>query len=129
MAEHEPPAPGVLESIRRLCATGVALLQNRVELLGVELDEQKVRFLRVLFLAAITVFLGNTALLVLTATIIVLAGDSARNPVMIGFSILYVVGAVLAGLWLRKEIRSSPPAFGETLSELKKDLDWLKRRK
>jgi uncharacterized membrane protein YqjE len=127
MAESEPPL-GVLESFRRLCATGVALLQNRVELLSVELQELKVRSLRVLLLAAVTVFLGNSALLVLTATIVILAGDAGRKPLLIGFSILYVLAAVITALLLRKELRSAPPPLHETVSELKKDYDWVKRR-
>ena len=128
MVEPEPPAPGVLESLRRLCASGVALLQNRVELFSVELEEQKVRLVRLLLMTAVTVFLGNTAVLVLTATVVVLAGEAARKPVLIGFSIFYVLAAVFAGLILRKELRSAPPPFQETVAELKKDSDWLKPR-
>ena len=125
MAADPPPPAGVLESVRRLINTGVAVLQNRIQLFSVELEEQKVRVVRLLVLAGVTIFLANTALLAVSATIVVLAGDQARPAVLIALSVIYVAGAVWAGFALRKEIKSAPAPFQETLSELKKDTDWL----
>lgn len=126
MAGDETPAGGVVESVRRLWGTGLATLQNRVELFAVEFEEQKVRLVRVVLLAGAAVFVANTAILVVTATIVLIVGESARVPVLIGLSVVYVVAAIVAGLLLRKELRSAPPAFDGTLSELKKDREWLK---
>jgi len=120
----EEPA-GILESLRRLAARSVALLQNRFELFSVELEEQKARLLRVLVLLALTVFLGCLALATVTAAIVVLAGEKARGPILIVLSVLYIVAGIVAFLVLRKELRSAPTPFQETLSELKKDRDWL----
>jgi uncharacterized membrane protein YqjE len=127
MGENSPPA-GILESLRRLGRTGVAVLQNRLELFSVELEEQKVRGLRVLILAGAAIFLGNTALLVVSAVIVVIAGEQARLAVLIGLSILYILAALAAFLALRKELRSAPPPFHDTVAELKKDTDWLDPR-
>jgi uncharacterized membrane protein YqjE len=127
MAEPEPSAPGTLGSLRRICSAVLALLKNRVELFGVELQEQKARLTKVLLLIAATAFLGNTAVLVVTGTIIYLAGDSARKPLLIGLSIFYVGAAVVAAVLLRRELRSARPPFEDSVSELKKDCDWLKR--
>ncbi len=129
MPPDDPPRGGVFESLRGLCESGLALLQNRVELFSVELEEQKARLVRVLLLAAAAIFLANTAVLVVTACIVLLAGDSARVPVLIGLLLFYALAAVLAFLALRKELRSAPPPFSGTLSELKKDRAWLTPRK
>lgn len=125
MGETPPPPAGILESLRRLGRTGVAALQNRLELFSVELEEQKVRVVRLLVLAGAAIFLGNTALLTISATIVVVVGESARVPVLIGLSLLYLAAAIWAVLALRKELRSAPPPFRETISELKKDTEWL----
>jgi uncharacterized membrane protein YqjE len=125
MPSTEPPAPGLFESLRRLCDRGLALLQNRVELFGVEIEEQKVRLVRLLVLGGLTVLLSCMALGVITATIVVLAGEKARGPVLIALSALYVLAAMAAFMALRKESRSAPPPFRDTISELKKDRDWL----
>jgi uncharacterized membrane protein YqjE len=124
MGESPPPA-GILESLRRLGRSGVAALQNRLELFAIELEEQKVRVVRVLVLAGAAVFLANTALLAVSAAIVMLAGEQARLAVLISLSVIYILAALGAFLALRKELRSAPPPFQDTVAELKKDTDWL----
>ena len=125
MAEAEPPAAGLLASLRRLCSNGLALVQNRIELFAVELQEQKIRLVKLLLLTALTVFLGNTAVLVLTATVIILVGKDAHTVALISLSVFYTLAAIISGLLLRRELRSAPPPFADTVSELKKDCDCL----
>jgi uncharacterized membrane protein YqjE len=108
-----------------MCGAALGLVQNRLELIGVELQEQKERFIRVVVLAAALVFLGNMAALVVTYTIVKLAGTEAEKPVLVILSLLYVVGAVITFLWLRKELRAGPAPLSDTVSELKKDRDWI----
>jgi uncharacterized membrane protein YqjE len=126
MPSGDPPPGGVFNSVRALLVTGLALIQNRVELFGVEVEEQKARLVRSLVLAGVAIFLANTAVLVVTATIVLLVPDGARVGVLIGMCVVYVVAAVIAFQLLRKEMASAPPPFRGTISELKKDCDWLK---
>jgi uncharacterized membrane protein YqjE len=125
MGENPPPPAGIMESLRRLGRTGVAVVQNRIELFSVEIEEQKVRVVRLLVLAGAAIFLGNTFLLTVSATIVVMVGETARVPVLIGLSVIYFASALWAFLALRKELRSAPPPFQETVSELRKDSQWL----
>jgi uncharacterized membrane protein YqjE len=126
MPPGEPPSGGIFQSLRALCVTGLALFQNRVELFGVEVEEQKCRLVKQLILAGAAIFLANTAILVVTATIVLLVDQSVREAVLIGLSVMYVLAALTAFMALRKEMRSAPPPFSGTISELKKDCDWLK---
>ena len=103
----------------------MAVVQNRIELFSVEIEEQKVRVVRLLVLAGAAIFLGNTFLLTVSATIVVMVGETARVPVLIGLSVIYLASALWAFLALRKELRSAPPPFHETVSELRKDSQWL----
>lgn len=128
MPQTEPPPGGIFESLRKLLDTGLALCQNRLELFGVEVQEQKTRFLRLFILAAAALLLGNTAVLVITATLVVLAGEQARVFVLVGLSLLYLAAAVVAFLLLRREFKSAPPPFSGTISEFKKDREWLDPR-
>jgi len=125
MSEEQLRPRGVLESLRGICDSVVGLLQNRLELLGVELQEQKERLVKVILLAIGMLFLGNMAALVLTVTIVVLAGPEARKPVLVILSLLYVAGTVAAFLMLRKEMQAGSVPLKDTVSELKKDRDWL----
>jgi uncharacterized membrane protein YqjE len=128
MAEDQQPRTGMLQSLRRLCETGATLLHNRMELFGIELREAEARLIKVLLLAAAAIFLGNAALLVLTATIVIAVGEKARVPVLIGLCVFYVVAAAAAYLFIRKEIHSTPPPFSGTVGELRKDQEWLRGR-
>lgn len=125
MPSGEPPPGGVFAALRALLSTGLALLQNRVELFGIEVEEQKARLIRLLVLAGASIFLANTAILVVTGTIVLLVGEGARVAVLIGLCAFYIAVTLIAFLALRKELRSAPPPFKETLSELKKDCDRL----
>jgi uncharacterized membrane protein YqjE len=125
MAEPPPPPTGIVESLRKLGRTGIAVLQNRLELLSVELEEQKVRLSKVLALAGAAIFLGNAALLTISAAIVVLAGEKARLAALVVLSAIYILGALWAALALRKEMRAAPQPFQESVAELKKDGEWL----
>jgi uncharacterized membrane protein YqjE len=126
MEEEQSRPRGVLESLRGICDSVVALLQNRLELFGLEIQEQKERLIRVVLLAVGMLFLGNMAALVVTVTIVVLAGPEARKPVLIILSLLYVAATVAAFFALRKELRSGAPPLSDTVTELKKDRDWIR---
>jgi uncharacterized membrane protein YqjE len=125
MAEPEPAQHGVVESLRRLCDTGLALLQNRAELFAVEIQEQKTRLVRILLLAAAAMFAANMAAIVVTVTIIVLAGERGRVPALIGLCVFYLLATAAAFLALRRELRSAPPPLSGTIGELKKDRECV----
>jgi len=128
MGEAPPPPAGIFESLRSLGRTGLVAAQNRIELFSVELEEQKARLVKVLLLVVAAVFLANTAILAVSVTIVVLVGEPARIPVLICLSVLYLLAAVWACLALRKELRAASRPFHDTISELKKDADWLKHQ-
>jgi uncharacterized membrane protein YqjE len=58
MDEQETVRPGLLETLRRLGTTVLAIFQNRLELLVVELQEERVHLLNALLLTAAIVALG-----------------------------------------------------------------------
>ena len=129
MALNESPSGGVFESLRRLGVNGLALVRNRVELFSVELQIEEARLIKLLVLAAAAVLLANMAVLMGTAVVMVFAGERARVPVLLGLFLFYVLAATAAFFALRRHLRSTTPPFNETLSEVKKDCEWLTSRK
>jgi len=126
---EEDQHPGIFASMRRMCDTALAAVYDRVELVSIEVQEEKERLIHLFVLAAVVVFVGNMAVLMLTLTIVYLAGDRARGPLLIALTILYLAGAAWGYMALRKKLVSAPRVFNDTLSELKKDRDWLISRK
>jgi uncharacterized membrane protein YqjE len=75
------------------------------------------------------IFLCILAVLTITITIVVLVGDAARPFVLVGFCVLYSLGAWGALRGLRNRLQNRPRPFAATLDELKKDREWLTSRK
>lgn len=121
MSEDEQRPHGLFRSLKGLLQSGGALLQNRVELFVAEVEEQKARLVKLLLLCAVTMLLGNIALLVVSTIIVLVAGPAARLPVLIGLAVVYSGGALAAYLALRRELRDAPPPFRDTVGEIKKD--------
>jgi uncharacterized membrane protein YqjE len=130
VGDNEPNQPaGVFASLRRLCDLTLATAQTRLELVSVEFQEERERLIRVFILAAAVVFLGNMAVIMVTLTIAYLAGPSARGPLLITITVLYLVAAVSGYFVLRKQLRCAPRPFNDTLAEFEKDRKWLMERK
>ena len=128
MASSEPKSAGIIESVKRLGETALALLQNRLQLFSVELQEEKYRAIQaVLWLSAgvAFVFLG---LAIGVATVAILVLQQWGLPGLAGLTLLLLaVGAgVIAVMWSR--LKSGGLPFSGTLQELKKDSEWLRRK-
>ena len=115
--------------MRRVGDIALATAYNRIELAAVELQEEKERLIRVLALAGVVIVLGNMAVIMATLTIVYLAGEGVRGPLLIGLTVIYLAGAAVGYFALRKQLRSGTRPFNDTLSELQKDRDWLSARK
>jgi uncharacterized membrane protein YqjE len=126
---EEDQQTGIFASLRRMCVTALQAVYDRVELVSLEAQEEKERLIHLFVFAGVVVFLGNMTAVMLTLTILYLAGTGVRGPLMIVITILYLAGTVWGYLALRKKLTTAPRLFNDTLSELKKDRDWLSNRK
>jgi uncharacterized membrane protein YqjE len=122
MEENEKP--GLLEAPRRLGATFLTILHNRLELLVVELQQERIRILEAVLFVAVIATLGFFTLASVATAVIILTWNK------FGVDGLFVVGGLaLAGtllvcwrLWVRLKNWAFLPG---TLNELKKDLECL----
>src|SRR5438874_8079524 len=113
---HEP---GLGRLVQRLTTTTVGALHNRFELLIVELEEEKGRLLKAVLIGVGLLFLVLMFLVTFTATIVFLFPDEYRIYALGGFTFLYLVGLVVAGLTLKGLLKHKP--FAETIRQVKKD--------
>ncbi len=107
----------------RLAHTALGAVQNRLELFGVEWQEERARLTQVLFWTMGLLFLAIMGMLLLTATIIFLFPPDYRVYVTAGFAALYLIGAVIVWFWLRALLRRE--SFTATIEETRKDRAWL----
>lgn len=131
MRDGEPSrtsGTGLFASIRRLGDTALATVQNRVELLAVELAEEKRWLVETLIWTGAALFFCGLALLTITATIVFLVPANARPVVLIGLCVLYSAVAVFAVTKVRARTKDKEIPLSSTVGELKKDLAWLRSR-
>ena len=118
-----------MDSIRSFLATWIAVVKTRVEIVSVELEEQREWLEYLVLMAVAATFLVSLGLILLTLFIVVLFWETdARLWVLGGFAVLYLGGGVGMALALRAKMKSKPKLFASTAAELGKDYATLQPR-
>ena len=123
MTDTDQQLPTLGRLARRTVGTIIGAFENRAELLMVEFEEENDRLLRMVFFGVAGLFLGITTVVLVTAIVIFAVPEPYRIYVAGAFAILYLVGAVGAGLAVKKLLKQSP--FSESLNQIKKDAELL----
>ena len=120
-----PEEPGhtesLLESLRGLAKTFVALVQTRIEIFASEIDEERARLARILVLGVVAAFCVGLALVLLVLLVVVVFWDGNRLLAIGVIAGLFAIGALAALVSLRKAVRQRPKFLSATLAELRKD--------
>lgn len=116
---------GLLDSVKRLVSTLIAIVSTRLELLANELQEERLHLTQMFFLSLIALFCFGMALLLLTIFITVLFWDDHRIAVLGGLCAVFFVSGILIALRLRSKAQSRPRLFSASLAELARDREQL----
>lgn len=125
MSESRPGGTGLLVSLRGLVATALELAQVRLELLGTELEQQKLRLAAGLVWAMLGVVLFGVGLVMLAGCVLLLFWEGYRLQAMVGLTVVFVAAG---GLSLRHglaRLKTPPGAFALSTSELARDRSAL----
>ena len=120
MGEPGQNGKGVFASLRRLRKTGFAIVQNRLELFLVELQEERWQLFDTLLLLGVVLILAAMTLMMFTVTIVVLCLNHHRLDLLVALMVLYLVATGFAAWRLRARLKGWAP-FSATVAELKKD--------
>jgi len=112
-------------TLRRLSETVLSILHNRLELLTLELKEEKFWAVGTLIVAVLAASFAILSIVAVLVTIAFLVPAEARGWVMVSISIMMIGGLVACVLNLKAKL-NRPPALADTLAELKKDIECLK---
>jgi len=122
---HSPRAES--GPLRRIVGSAFAILETRLELIGIELAEEKDRLIGVLFLGLAATMLAAMALLALTALIAIAFWDTYRWQALAGITAIYAIAAMICGWKARQGLRNAPLMFQATLNEFEKDRELFRR--
>jgi uncharacterized membrane protein YqjE len=121
--DAEGKAPDAVASgpLRRLAASLLALARIRLELLALEVHEEKERLVGMLVWAVVTAFLGCFAVVFLALFITVALWDTHRLAAL-GVGMVLIAGLALwGGLQLRRLTRAGSTLFQSSIAELRED--------
>jgi uncharacterized membrane protein YqjE len=112
---------GIVRSARRMLAILVGMARTRLNLLAVEIMQEKSRIWLLLMLTALALLFALMALLTLSLFVVVAFWDEHRL-LAIGCLLAFYVAATLVTLFvLRQKSKAGSKLFSGTLEELAKD--------
>jgi uncharacterized membrane protein YqjE len=118
--------PGLADSLARLGRSTLAILRTRLELLGTEIEEERIRFARLALAVAAIAFCLQMAVLLFVILMVVLLWDTHRLATLGVFTVFFLAAGVAGMLVLRQRLARRPKLFASSLGELVKDEERLK---
>jgi uncharacterized membrane protein YqjE len=127
MSTSGPAAsPGFVGSLRALGDGLVAGIQDRLELLSIEIQEEKIRVIQTLIWICAAILLGTLALAFASLTLVYLFWESARLTVLGALTAFYVAGTIGILVGLRRFLSHQPRPFSSTIEELARDRECIR---
>jgi uncharacterized membrane protein YqjE len=121
-----PRPPGLVDSLSRLGRTALGMLRTRLELLGTEIEEERIRFARLGLAVAAIAFCLQMAVLLLVAFLVVLLWETHRLATLGALAALFLAAGVVGMLVLKRRLARRPKMFASSLGEFLKDEERLK---
>ncbi len=118
---------GLTGSLADLGDTLLGTVQERIELVAIELQEEKCRVMRILVWMSAAVFAGVMTLSFATLTVVYLFWEGARLGVLAGFTMAYGGALAWVIVALRKSFNQACP-FDATIRTLKEDRECIRRQ-
>jgi len=115
----------ILESLKRLARTAVELVRTRLELLSLDVEEAKLRFLSILLAGAVAFACLTLGAIIGAFWLVVAFWDTHRMLVLGLLTGAFLGGGLLALAVVVAKVRRGPRLFAASLGELEKDRDAL----
>src|SRR6476661_7859157 len=104
MTEEAGRSEGLLESLRNLARTSLAIVQTRIEIFASEIDEERTRLARIALLAVVAAFCLGLAVILVVFFLVVLFWDTDRLLAIGVLAGAFAAGGIAACLGLRAAI-------------------------
>jgi len=115
------PAEGLLNSLKNLTVTLIAIIHTRLELLSTDLEEGRERFISLLAMAFVSLFSLCFGAVLLTILVVVVFWDTHRLLVLGSLTGLFLLTGAVLGAVVISKLKSMPRMFEASLAELIKD--------
>lgn len=114
-------SPGFVSALANLCGGLVSGIEDRLQLLSLELHEEKLRIIQIFLWISAAVFTGMMALGFASLTVVFLFSGHARLVALGAFAVFYGTALGVIVIAFRRFLARQPKLFDATLQELKED--------
>lgn len=118
-------ATNIVGDIRGIASTGVRAVRTRLELLAIELKEEKAWVVRCLIIAIAALYLLTFGLLLGILALVLFASEENRPAILAICAGVFLLSGVGAAAWIYLQSRKRHPIFDETIAVLKGDEQGL----
>jgi len=115
----------IAESVARLAASLLAIVQTRIDLAATEVEEETLRYFSYLVQSLAALFCIGMSIVLGVMLLIVLYWDSNRTGILtLLMSVFGIIGLAI-GLHVRMKYLFKPKLLSHTLQELSRDTEML----
>lgn len=116
---------GLIESLKRLAGTMLAIFTTRLALLANELEEERLRLTQIALYGVVALFFFALSIMLVTVFVVVLFWDSNRLLVLGSLAGFFFLAGLLLCHILRRLTREKSRLFSASLAELSTDHEEL----
>jgi uncharacterized membrane protein YqjE len=114
-------ATGIVGDVKSLAATGLRAVRTRLELLAIELKEEKAWALRFLVVAIAALYLLTFGILLAIFALALWASEENRPAILAGFAGIFLAAGIGGVGYIIAQSKKRHPIFLETIAILKGD--------
>ena len=113
--------PGIIGDVTSIASNGVRAVRTRLELLTIELKEEKAWVVRFIVVAVAAVYLISYGTLLAILAFSLAMPESARPMVLGGFGGFMLAAGIGGVIWMVVSAKKRAPPFQDTVETLKRD--------
>jgi uncharacterized membrane protein YqjE len=118
-------ATSIVGDLKGFAATGVRAVRTRLELMGIELKEEKAWLVRSLVISVAALYLLTFGLLLAVAALVLFASEANRPAILGVCAGVFLLGGTGAAFYVYGLSKKRHPIFAETIAVLKGDEQGL----
>ena len=112
----------IFETVGRIGSTVLAMVETRLELAALEIEEESQRLLGYFMLALLSLILFGIAMVLVSLTIILVFWDTYRLEAALVLAALFGAAGTVMMMKLKSAFAARPRMLASTVAELNKDV-------
>jgi uncharacterized membrane protein YqjE len=120
-------ATGIVGDIKGIASTGVRAVRTRLELLAIELKEEKAWLIRSVVIAVASLYLLTFGLLLGIFALVLFAAEENRPAILAICALAFFVAGIGGGLYIKSASSKRQPILEDTIKVLKGDESGLEQ--